>query len=336
AADYWLPVDQYIGGIEHAILHLLYSRFFTRAMKQTGHVKVDEPFTGLFTQGMICHESYKDEKGTWLYPEEVKKNTDGTATLIATGKPVTIGRNEVMSKSKKNVIDPGKIIDLYGADTARLFMLSDSPPERDIEWSDAGVEGAWRYINRLWRSVTDPKCPMSPKGMEMPTKLNEKMLTVRQGIHRTIDGFTKDIGSFHFNKAVARARELSNLLDTIEASERGADAVLREGLESLVRLLNPMLPHVTEELWAQMGHTTPLVETLWPQALPELLVEASVTLAIQINGKLRATIKLPKDTASAEVEKVALAHEKVKHALEGKTVRKTIVVPNKIVNIVAG
>ncbi len=334
--DYWLPVDQYVGGVEHAILHLLYSRFFTRAMKQTGHVKVDEPFTGLFTQGMICHESYKTEDGVWLYPEEIKKNADGTATNIATGKPVTIGRNEVMSKSKKNVIDPGKIIDLYGADTARLFMLSDSPPERDIEWSDAGVEGAWRYINRLWRSVTEPKCPLPPKGIEVPTTVSEKTLAVRQGIHRTIDGFTKDIENFHFNKAVARARELSNALDTLEVKEQGAAAVLREGLESLVRLLNPMLPHVTEELWAQMGHTTPLVETPWPKALPALLVEASVTFAIQINGKLRAAINLPKDTAAAEVEKVALAHEKVKHALNGKTVRKIIVVPNKIVNIVVG
>lgn len=336
--DYWMPVDQYVGGVEHAILHLLYSRFFTRAMKETGHISVDEPFAGLFTQGMICHESYKDEEGEWLYPEEVIKSPEGAVTHAKTGKPVTVGRNEVMSKSKHNVIDPGQIIESYGADTARLFMLSDSPPERDIEWSESGVEGAWRYVNRLWRSVTEPKFAFANNGAD-PANCGDKALAVRQAIHRTIKDFTTDVENFHFNKAVARARELSNALDTLEASDldganRGADAVLREGLETLVRLLNPMLPHITEELWALLGHDKALVEGTWPKADPALLVESNVTIAIQMNGKLRSTIDVPKDTDGKVVEEKALADKKVQNALEGKTLRKVIVVPNKIVNIV--
>lgn len=332
--DYWLPVDQYVGGVEHAILHLLYARFFTRAMKLTGHLKIDEPFTGLFTQGMICHESYKDEKGEWLYPEEVIKNADGTGTHVETRRPVTIGRIEVMSKSKKNVVDPGKIINSYGADTARLFMLSDSPPERDIEWSEAGVEGAWRYVSRLWRQVTEPKVALAAVGEPLPAKLDDKMLALRQTIHRTIADLTNDIERFHFNRAVARARELSNALDEIDVNASGAGAVLREGLETLLRLLNPMLPHITEELWQQLGHTTMLVETRWPQAEPSLLVETDVTMAVQVNGKLRATLSMPKDTEAKLAETLALSNINVQKAIEGKVVKKVIVVPNKIVNIV--
>lgn len=331
--DYWLPVDQYVGGVEHAILHLLYSRFFTRAMKATGHVKLDEPFTGLFTQGMICHESYKDENGAWLYPEEVKRNPDGSGAHAQTGRPVTIGRVEVMSKSKKNVVDPGKIIDSYGADTARLFMLSDSPPERDIEWSEAGIEGAWRYIGKLWRSVVDADLP--PAGAPVAGALDPRTLGVRQLIHRTIRDFSRDVESFHFNRAVARARELSNALDTLEKNAAAA-TVLREGLETLVRLLNPMLPHITEELWERLGHATPLVETLWPEALPALLVEATVTVAVQVNGKLRGTIEIAKDADAALAEETARAEPNVQRTIEGKTIKKVIVVPNKIVNILVG
>ncbi len=331
--DYWLPVDQYVGGVEHAILHLLYARFFTRAMKATGHVKLDEPFTGLFTQGMICHESYKDENGAWLYPEEVKRLPDGSGVHAQTGRPVTIGRIEVMSKSKKNVVDPGKIIGSYGADTARLFMLSDSPPERDIEWSEAGVEGAWRYVSRLWRQTTEPKVALEK---DMPATLSDKALALRQLIHRTIVDFTQDIERFHFNRAVARARELSNALDTLDGSSAGEGAVLREGLEVLIRLLNPMLPHITEELWQQLGHTTMLVESRWPEADPALLVQTTVTVAVQVNGKLRSTLELAKDADQKTAEAAALSDTNVVRAMEGKTVRKVIVVPNKIVNIVVG
>ncbi|HAX91923.1 MAG TPA: leucine--tRNA ligase [Rhodospirillaceae bacterium] len=329
--DYWMPVDQYVGGVEHAILHLLYSRFFTRAMKATGYIGIDEPFTGLFTQGMVCHESYKDEDGQWLYPEEVKRNADGSGVHATTGRPVTIGRIEVMSKSKKNVVDPGQIIRAYGADTARLFMLSDSPPERDIEWSEAGVEGAWRYVSRLWRSVTEPKIALETT---LPAALGEKALALRQTIHRTIAELTNDIERFHFNRAVARVRELSNALDTLDGSDAGEGAVLREGLETLVRLLNPMLPHITEELWAQLGHKTPLVKGAWPKADPALLVETTVTIAVQVNGKIRATLTLPKDADAKAAEAAALADDGVKRAMAGKATKKIIVVPNKIVNIV--
>ncbi|MDX9689678.1 MAG: leucine--tRNA ligase [Proteobacteria bacterium] len=333
--DYWMPVDQYVGGVEHAILHLLYSRFFTRAMKACGYIDIDEPFDGLFTQGMICHESYKDEQGEWLYPEEVKKNSDGTAVHVKTGYPVNVGRVEVMSKSKKNVVDPGQIIDLYGADTARLFVLSDSPPERDIEWTEAGVEGCWRYVNRLWRCVTEPKFAIAAPDEAAPASFGDKALIVRQMTHKTIVEFTQDLEGFHFNRAVARARELSNALDELDGSGQGDGFALREGLEMLVRLLNPMLPHITEELWQQLGHRVPLVKSIWPKADPALLVETSATIAVQVNGKLRATIQIAKDADKATMETAALGQEGVKRALEGLSVKKIIIVPNKIVNIVA-
>ena len=334
AADYWLPVDQYVGGVEHAILHLLYARFFTRAMKATGHLGIIEPFTGLFTQGMVTHESYKDEKGGWLYPEEVQKNADGTAQHTGTGKPVTVGRSETMSKSKKNVVDPGKIIDSYGADTARLFMLSDSPPERDLEWTDAGVDGAWRYLNRLWRMVAEPQVPLPAIGY-VAGKLSEGVEKMRRLIHRGIADVTGDLEKFHFNRAVARARELSNALDEFDAAGEGGAAVLREGLETLTKLISPMLPHIAEEMWLALGHKTMLAGEKWPTAEKALLVDATVTVAVQVNGKLRATITLPRNAAQKVAEDAALAEENVKRAMEGKAAKKIIVVPNKIINVVA-
>ncbi len=332
-ADYWLPVDQYVGGVEHAILHLLYARYVTRAMKVTGHLDIDEPFTGLFTQGMVTHESYKDEEGKWLYPEEVVKNPDGTAVHAETGRPVKVGRSETMSKSKKNVVDPGKIIDSYGADTARLFMLSDSPPERDLEWTDAGVDGAWRYINRLWRLVDEAKLP--PVGSPAPSTFGTKAETARRAVHRAIADVSGAFERFHFNGAVAKARELSNALDGLDTTHADEAWVLREGLEVLAQLIGPMLPHIGEEMWQRLGHKKMLTESAWPKPDPKLLVDDTVTIAVQVNGKLRATITLPRDTAAKDAESAALADANVQRAMSGNKPRKVIVVPNKIINVVA-
>jgi leucyl-tRNA synthetase len=335
AVDYWLPVDQYVGGVEHAILHLLYARFFTRAMQQTGHVKLSEPFAGLFTQGMICHESYKDTDGKWLYPEEVVKNADGTAHHIDNQQPVTVGRIEVMSKSKKNVVDPGKIIDSYGADTARLFMLSDSPPERDLEWTESGIDGAWRYINRLWRMVSEPPVALPPVGTTKPANFSPAAEAARRKIHKTVADISGDFDRFHFNKAVARVRELSNAMNDLPGTGAGEAWVWREGLEILTQLCGPMLPHIAEEMWAQLGHKTMLCDTAWPKADPTLVIDDTVTIAVQVNGKLRATITLGRDLSEAQTQAAALAEENVQRALGGNAPKKVIVVVNKIVNIVA-
>jgi len=329
-ASYWLPVDQYVGGVEHAILHLLYSRFFTRAMRATGWLGLDEPFTGLFTQGMVTHESYKDEAGKWLYPEEVKKNPDGSAQHVKTGKPVTVGRSETMSKSKKNVIDPGAIIEQYGADTARLFMLSDSPPERDLEWTEAGIDSAWRYLNRLWRLVNE----ILPAFKNTGPDLGPVALERRKQIHRTIAQVSENIERFHFNKVVANIRELTNALEDMDANEPGSALVMREGLETVAKLIGPLLPHIAEEMWANLGHKTMLVDVPWPVAEAALLTQEHVTIAVQVNGKLRTTLTMLRDTAAKEVEAAALADANVKRAMDGKQARKLIVVPNKIVNVV--
>jgi len=329
AANHWLPVDQYIGGIEHAVLHLLYARFFTRALKQCGYLNVAEPFKGLMTQGMICHETYQDANGDWLYPEEVEKTTDGTMVHVESQKPIIVGRVEKMSKSKRNTVDPRRIIEGYGADTARLFMLSDSPPERDLEWTDSGVEGAWRYLNKLWRLVV--RCQVS--GVRSQGDENPEL---KRATHKTIDGVTKDIEAFHFNKAVARIRELTNALqDSLAADSGDLMAEQREAMTIILQLLNPFLPHFTEECWEMLGNKEWLVNTAWPKADPEFLVQDTITLGIQVNGKLRGTIDVPMDHPKDETEKAALKVENVAKFLEGMTVRKVIVVPNKIVNVVA-
>ncbi|MBL8672113.1 MAG: class I tRNA ligase family protein, partial [Alphaproteobacteria bacterium] len=335
-ADYWLPVDQYIGGVEHAILHLLYSRFFMRAMKLTGHARIDEPFAGLFTQGMVCHESYKDEAGKWLYPEDVRKGDDGSAVHAQTGRPVTIGRREVMSKSKKNVVPPARIIETYGADTARLFMLSDSPPERDLDWSDAGIDGAWRYVQRVWRLVAEPDAsrPVAPAGTARPGTLGDSAAGVYREMHRTVQGVGEDIDRFHLNKAVARVREFTNLLE--EFKETGPDAawVRRQAHEAVAVLLGPMMPHLAEEIWAHLGHKTLLARASWPAVDPAALVDSAITVAVQVNGKLRGTVELPRDSEARAAEAAALALPAVEKILEGKPPRRVIVVPNKVINVV--
>ena len=337
AADYWLPVDQYVGGVEHAILHLLYARFFTRAMKATGHLNISEPFTGLFTQGMVGHECYRSADGEWLYPYEVQKNPDGTAQHVTTGAPVTVLPSEKMSKSKKNVVDPDKIFEAYGADTARLFMLSDSPPERDLEWTDAGVDGAWRYLGRLWNLANIQSLPAA--GTKLPAELSTAAYMVHQFIHRTIVDVSHAYERFHFNGAVAKLRALSNELESfsgvaLQSNAPDHFAILREGIEVLTQMISPMLPHIAEEMWETLGHKTILVDAPWPKADPALLVETTATIAVQVNGKLRATLTLPRDIASTEAEAAALANDNVKKAMDGKTAKKIIVVPNKIINVV--
>jgi len=333
AVDYWLPVDQYIGGIEHAVLHLLYSRFFTRALNKCGYLGIKEPFEGLLTQGMVCHETYKDAAGNWLLPEEVELDGDKPA-LRDGGGPVTVGRSEKMSKSQKNVVDPESIIDAYGADTARLFMLSDSPPERDLDWTDSGIEGAWRYANRLWRLINQPEKEFSKINAEKPEAISGAALATEKAIHITIASVSSDLDKFHFNKAVARIRELTNTLDALEPQQDGAAWVRRHGLEVAICLIGPMMPHLAEDLWHSLGHETLLADTAWPVADPNLLVENSVTIAVQVNGKLRGTLELAKDSDQKSTEEAALSLHNVASAIGDKPIRKVIIVPNRIVNVV--
>ncbi|HIM77447.1 MAG TPA: leucine--tRNA ligase [Rhodospirillales bacterium] len=333
AVDYWLPVDQYIGGIEHAVLHLLYSRFFTRALNKCGYLGIKEPFEGLLTQGMVCHETYKDAAGNWLLPEEVELDGDKPA-LRDGGGPVTVGRSEKMSKSQKNVVDPESIIDAYGADTARLFMLSDSPPERDLDWTDSGIEGAWRNANRLWRLINQPEKEFSKINAEKPEAISGAALATEKAIHITIASVSSDLDKFHFNKAVARIRELTNTLDALEPQQDGAAWVRRHGLEVAICLIGPMMPHLAEDLWHSLGHETLLADTAWPVADPNLLVENSVTIAVQVNGKLRGTLELAKDSDQKSTEEAALSLHNVASAIGDKPIRKVIIVPNRIVNVV--
>jgi leucyl-tRNA synthetase len=335
AVDYWMPVDQYVGGVEHAILHLLYSRFFTRAMRRIGLIGLDEPFAGLFTQGMVCHETYRDGAGNWLLPEQVAKSASGALVSTLDGAAVEVGRSEKMSKSKKNVIDPTAIIATYGADTARWFMLSDSPPERDLEWTEAGVEGAWRFTQRLWRMITAGLAiPAGNKAAISMASNDPAALALRRTTHKTIAGVTEDIEKFRFNRAVARLYEFANALDDAKGDDPALVAARREALEIMTRLLAPMMPHLAEELWQRLGNARMLADLAWPAADASLVVDEDVTIAVQVNGKLRATLSLPRDIANDDAERAALADQHVLRALAGKLPRKVIVVPNRIINVV--
>ena len=335
AHDYWLPVDQYVGGVEHAVLHLLYSRFFMRALRDCGYVNLGsgEPFDGLFTQGMVCHETYRAGDGRWLTPDEIEKSSDG-AVELASGQPIRLGRSEKMSKSKKNVVDPEAILETYGADTARLFMMSDSPPERDLEWTESGVEGAWRYINRLWRLADEPPVSLDAPDAA-PADMSGPANALRSATHKAIHGVTGDLERFHFNRAVARIRELTNALADAKGDGPDMRYAYREGMEALVRLIGPVAPHIAEEIWAKLGHETLLVESSWPEADMTLVVDETVKIGVQVNGKLRGTIEVARDADKADVEAQALAEANVTRFLDGKTPKKVIVVPNRIVNVVA-
>jgi leucyl-tRNA synthetase len=331
AIEKWLPVDQYIGGIEHAILHLLYSRFYTRAMTKTGHATLSEPFDGLFTQGMVVHETYKGAEGQWVPPAEVKIETiDGErrAVELATGKPVTIGSIEKMSKSKKNVVDPDDIIESYGADTARWFMLSDSPPERDVIWSEDGVQGASRFLQKVWRIVGE--------AMVLTDTASEGVHPVTKAAHRAIIGVGEDVERLRFNRCVAHIHELSNALtEALAAPNASANGkAIREAARIMVQLFAPMMPHLAEECWAELGGQGFVADAPWPIANHDLIVETTLVLPVQINGRKRGEVTVPVDADNAAVEQVVLADAAVRAALEGRPIRKVIVVPKRIVNIV--
>ena len=336
-AAQWLPVGQYIGGIEHAILHLLYARFWTRALKKIGMLDVAEPFEGMFTQGMVTHETYRrmgtnlpqdldtdgdferdnEPANTWLSPEEVEKRPDGVFEL-ASGKPVEVGRIVKMSKSKKNVVDPTGIIDQYGADAVRWFMISDSPPERDLEWSESGIEGTWRFTNRIWRLFS---------GL---TEASGNDPAMDRTLHRAIAAIGTEIEGLGFNKAVAKAHELVNAIEKAPQSQSRNTAI-----RTLALLISPMLPHLAEEGWRHMGGETLVAAEAWPKADPLLLVDDSVTIAVQVNGKLRDTLSVAKDIDKAGLEAAALGSEKIIRFLDGAVPKKVIVVPGRLVNIVA-
>jgi leucyl-tRNA synthetase len=345
-ADEWLPVDQYIGGIEHAILHLLYSRFFTRAMKTTGHVGLDEPFAGLFTQGMVVHETYRRQNGDWVAPVEVKIEAEGDtrrAKLISTDEPIAIGAIEKMSKSKRNTIDPDEIIASYGADVARWFMLSDSPPERDVEWTERGVQGAWRFSQRLWRLVGEAAEMARTAPAARPATFSDAAMALRKATHRTLAAVTDDVEKLHFNVCVAHIYEFANTLNAAIGSidSDGAAAApdlswaMREAVTVLVQLFSPMMPHLAEECWAALGHKTLVAEAVWPKVERDLLVETTVTLPVQVNGKKRADVTVARDAANTDIEAAVLALDAVQKVLEGKAPKKVIIVPQRIVNVVA-
>ena len=332
-AEQWLPVAQYIGGGEHAILHLLYARFWTRALRHIGMLDIAEPFAGLFTQGMVTHETYSRQitelgsdgvdsitKSRWLSLDEIEKHGDGYIERL-TGETVTVGRVEKMSKSKKNTVDPTGIVDQYGADATRWFMLSDSPPERDLPWSESGIEGSWRFIQRLWRLFDGER-----SGLETGTD----NIALERKLHQTIAGIAIDIEALAFNKAVAKLYELVNAIERAEASASRDTAI-----DTLMRLIAPMAPHLAEEAWSAAGKPGLIADAPWPTVDAALLIEDEVTVAVQINGKLRDTLVLAKGLAREEIEAAALSSEKIVRILDGKPPRKVIVVPNRLVNIVA-
>jgi leucyl-tRNA synthetase len=344
ATRYWMPVDQYIGGVEHAILHLLYSRFFTRAMKETGHADIDEPFKGLFTQGMVVHETYEKKDGSFATPAEVRIETDGDkrrAFLLSGNEPIEIGPIEKMSKSKRNTVDPDDILSSYGADTARWFMLSDSPPERDVIWSEDGVQGAHRFVQRLYRLTGDLAELAAPLGTVQPANFGPNALAVRKSAHGALARVGEDIERLRFNRAVAQIYELANALGTAITDVRAAKNIaadvasaLREAGDILIRLVEPMMPHLAEECWAALGHKQLVAEEPWPVVERDLLIEDTITLPVQVNGKKRADVTVSRDAPNPEIEAAVLALEPVRRALEGRAPKRIIVVPQRIVNVV--
>ncbi|MCD4718139.1 MAG: leucine--tRNA ligase [Desulfobacterales bacterium] len=333
--NYWMPVDQYIGGIEHAILHLLYSRFYTRVLRDFGYLKVKEPFTNLLTQGMVCKETQECPEHGYLYPQEVKEDC-----CVRCGTRVNTGNTVKMSKSKKNVVDPQPLIDEYGADTVRMFCLFASPPEKDLEWSDRGVDGSYRFLNRIWRLVTDhideiTKVPV----YEGKDSLPDRLKAVHRKTHQTIKKVTDDIENrFHFNTGISAVMELVNevtqFLNSKEKKDDTAWSIIREAIETSVVLLSPVVPHITEEMWEMLGHDECLITVPWPEYREDALEVENRLIVLQVNGKVRSRIEVPVSYGEDEIEAKALADERIKHFIDGKPVRKVIVVQKKLVNVV--
>ncbi len=341
--DRFLPVDQYIGGVEHAILHLLYSRFFTRAMKATGHIGLDEPFDGMFTQGMVVHETYRDADGSWVEPGDVRiegVGADRQGFHVDTGAPIEIGAIEKMSKSKKNVVDPDDIIASHGADTARWFMLSDSPPDRDVIWTDEGVQGAARFVQRFWRLLGEIAERTGNTALR-PALLGEASETLRKASHRALEAVGNDIERLGFNRCIAHVYTLTNAIGkALDAAAEDASVTpdvafaLHEAGVIATQLVAPMMPHLAEECWQALGQPGLVGEAPWPLAEAALLKDDSVTLPVQVNGKKRAEVTVPADADTIAVEALVRASEIVAKALDGRDIRKIIVVPGRIVNVV--
>jgi leucyl-tRNA synthetase len=336
---YWLAVDQYIGGVEHAVLHLLYGRFFTKALRDLGLVSVDEPFSNLLTQGMVSKETYRCPEHNWLFPNDLVGSEKEGWRCPQCNRPVEKGRVEKMSKSKKNIIDPEELVNLYGADTARLFTLFAAPPEKDLEWSDQGVEGAYRFLSRLWRLVyqlrklwTDRE--LGKDATELPAELRD----LRRSIHRTIKKVTDDIeGRFHFNTAIAAIMELLNAVSAAAQAEQQSEAgaaILKDGLETIIILLAPFVPHAANELWEVTGHRETLDQVPWPSFLAEALEEEKLLIVVQVNGKVRGKITVPAEATQERIETEALADAKVIGFLDSKKVQRVVYVPHRLVNIV--
>jgi leucyl-tRNA synthetase len=339
AVDYWMPVDQYIGGVEHAVLHLLYSRYFTRVLNDLDMVAYKEPFTRLLTQGMVCKETLSCPEHGFLFPEEARPEKDGYVCTKC-GAPVTVGRVEKMSKSKKNVIDPNTLLDAYGADTVRLFCLFAAPPERDLEWSEQGVDGCFRFLNRIWRLVQDVEMKIAdaaPFDGDM-TDLDEDLKKLFQKTHQTIQKVSSDIEDrFHFNTAISAVMELVNLMYTmdLDSGHKETPGVIRKAVESMILLLSPIVPHFAEELWETLGNeSASLANTPWPEFREDALVAETVTMVAQVNGKLRGKFTVDADADDTVAREKALADDNVQRFIDGKTIKKIVVVKNKLVNIV--
>ena len=340
AVDYWMPVDQYIGGVEHAVLHLLYSRYFTRVLQDFGLIDCKEPFTRLLTQGMVCKETVSCPEHGFLLPEEAATDAAGNRACARCRQPVEIGRIEKMSKSKKNVVDPNLLLDRYGADTTRLFCLFAAPPERDLEWSDQGVEGGFRFLNRVWRLAAGLVAQVD--GVQAyagaPDALPEALRALYKKAHQTIQKVTRDIEDrFHFNTAISAVMELVNSLSAVENGQKtdpAAAAVLRHSMESIVLLLSPIVPHFAEEVWHALGNVASVLEAPWPSFREDALVHEEVVIVVQVNGKLRGRFSAQVDTPENDIRQIALADERIGKFIQGKAIRKVIVVKNKLVNIV--